>query len=88
MKYKLAADAYGGKAGDEVELDYADPAIQLNVDAGVLIQVGTVGTMTCPACVVEGRKRPTKLADQADLDQHYGEKHKGLVAIEWKEEVN
>jgi len=88
MKYKLAAPAYGKTVGDMIDLDYSDPAVQLNVTAGVLIQEGTAGTMTCPACEMEGRKRPTKLADQAEVDAHYGEKHPGLVAPEWKEEVN
>jgi hypothetical protein len=89
MKYQVTAEnAYGKHAGDEVDLDYADPAVQLNVAAGVLKQLGTLGTMTCPACDAEGRKRPTKLADQAEVTTHYGEKHAGLVAPEWKEEVN
>ena len=90
MKYQVAGAqaAYGAEPGGEVDLDRLDPAVQLNVAAGVLIQLGTVGTMTCPACEVEGRKRPAKLADQSETDAHYGEKHKGLVAPEWKEEVN
>jgi hypothetical protein len=86
MKYKLAADAYDGKAGDEVDLDHAVPAVQLNVDAGVLVQTGTLGAMNCPACEAEGKKRHTKLADQAEVDAHYGEKHPGLVAPEWRED--
>lgn len=90
MKYQVAGanPAYGVQVGGTVDLDYADPAVQLNVTAGVLIQEGTLGTMHCPACEAEGRKRPVKLADQAEVDQHYGEKHTGLVAPEWKEEVN
>jgi hypothetical protein len=89
VKYQVLAEhAYGVTQGVEVDLDYADPAVQLNVAAGVLKQLGTLGTMTCPACEAEGRKRPTKLADQAEVTTHYGEKHPGLVAPEWKEEVN
>jgi hypothetical protein len=89
VKYQVVAEqAYGSKAGGEVDLDYSDPAVQLNVAAGVLKQVGTLGQMTCPACEAEGRKRPTKLADQSEVTTHYGEKHPGLVAPEWKEEVN
>ena len=87
MKYQVAAEqAYGVAQGGEVSLDRADPTVQLNVAAGVLIQLGTLGTMTCPACEAEGRKRPTKLADQGEVAAHYGEKHKGLAAPEWKEE--
>lgn len=88
MRYQVAAEqAYGVAQGEEVELDRLDPGVQLNVDAGVLIQVGKVGVMHCPACEAEGRKRPVRLADQAEVTTHYGEKHPGLVAPEWKEEV-
>jgi hypothetical protein len=87
MKYQVAAEqAYGVAQGGHVDLDHADPTVQLNVDSGILIQVGTLGEMVCPACVAEGKKRHTKLADQAEVDAHYGEKHPGLAAPEWKEE--
>jgi hypothetical protein len=85
MKYKLKAAAYGKTVGDEIDLDYADPAVQLNVDAGILEQVGKPGAMNCPACEAEGKKRHTKLSDQAEVEAHYGEHHKGLVAPQWKE---
>lgn len=90
MKYKIVGinPAYGKQPGDTVELDGTDPLVQLNVEGGVLLAIGTVGVMHCSACENEGRKRPTKLADQAEVDEHYGKSHPGLVAPEWKEEVN
>lgn len=80
--YTLTQPAYGQKPGTTLALDDSDPLVQMNVDNGVLIpgktSVEDPGKMTCPICK-ETMKRPTKAGDQAELDEHYQDKHAGFV---------
>lgn len=41
--------------------------------------------MTCPACA-ERLKRPPKLATPDELQEHYADRHAGLVVPDWTED--
>ena len=69
--------------GDTVTLDSADPTVALNVAAGVLV-AQEKAAMTCPACANADEERV--VASVGELEAHYGEAHRGLVAPEWRED--
>jgi hypothetical protein len=80
--------AYGVEVGETVHLDPADVLVQANINAGVIELTPDqpkVAKTTCPACIGQNIKRPPSFASEAEMVEHYGEKHPALVVPEWKE---
>ena len=81
--YTLTQPAYGQEPGSIVALDDTDPLVQLNVDAGVLVEgEQKPSQMTCPICLLD-TKRPAKFSSGSDLATHYSDKHQGFVVPAW-----
>lgn len=88
-KYRVAGPnpAYGAAPGEVVTVDDSDPAVQLNIAAGVLAADGGADAaekMTCPLCVERELKQPPKFTSPDELEGHYAERHPGFATPEWR----
>jgi len=80
--------AYGYEIGETVTLDADDKGVQANEQAGLIEQTPDqpkIAKTTCPACIGQNVKRPPSFATEAEMVEHYDEKHPDLVIPQWKE---